>query len=79
MQFFYHILKLLPERCHDGSMRSTSCASLLEGRDGLLEGDGLLKMVDEWITSIQPQGLMKMRLMHHQEHHQGYQAPQNNP
>ena len=24
-------------------------------------------------------GLMKMMLMHHQEHHLGHQAPQNNP
>ncbi len=29
-------------------------------------------------TSIQSPGLMKMRLMHHQEHHQGYKAPQTN-
>ncbi len=35
--------------------------------------------MNEWITSIQPPGLMKMRLMHHQEHHLGHQAPQNNP
>ena len=27
------------------------------------------------MTSIQPPGLMKMRLMHHQEHHLGHQAP----
>ena len=32
--------------------------------------------MNEWITSIQPPGLMKMRLMHHQEHHLGHQAPQ---
>ena len=32
-----------------------------------------------WITPIQPSGLMKMKLTHHQEHHQGHQAPQNNP
>ena len=31
---------------------------------------------NEWITYIQPPGLMKMRLMHHQEHHLGHQAPQ---
>ena len=35
--------------------------------------------VHEWITSIQLPGLMKLRLMHHQEHHLGYQAPQNKP
>ena len=33
--------------------------------------------MNELITSIQPPGLMKMRLMHHQEHHLGHQAPQN--
>ena len=33
--------------------------------------------MNEWITSIQPPGLMKMRLMHHQEHHLGHHAPQN--
>ena len=27
------------------------------------------------MTSIQPPVLMKMRLMHHQEHHGGHQAP----
>ena len=32
-----------------------------------------------WIMSIQPPGLMKMRLLHHQEHHLGDQAPQNKP
>ena len=32
--------------------------------------------MNEWITSIQPPGLMKMRLMHYQEHHLGHQAPQ---
>ena len=31
--------------------------------------------MNEYITSIQPPGLMKMRLMHHQEHHLGHQAP----
>ena len=35
--------------------------------------------MNEWSTSIQPPGLMKMRLMHHQEHYQVYQAPQNKP
>ena len=35
--------------------------------------------MNEWITSIQPPGLMKMRLMHHQEHHLGHQAPQIRP
>ena len=35
--------------------------------------------MNEWVASIQPPGLMKMRLMHHQEHHLGHQAPQNNP
>ena len=29
----------------------------------------------EGITCILPPGLMKMRLMHHQEHPQGHQAP----
>ena len=28
--------------------------------------------VSKWITTIQPPGLMKMRLMHHQEHHEGH-------
>ena len=28
--------------------------------------------MNEWITSIQPSGLMKMRLMHHQKHHLGH-------
>ena len=28
----------------------------------------------EWGTSMQPPGLMKMRSMHRQEHHQGRQA-----
>ena len=32
--------------------------------------------MNDWITCTQPPGLMKMRLMHHQEHHQGHQAPQ---
>ena len=30
----------------------------------------------ERITSIQPPGLVKMRVMHHQERHHGHQAPQ---
>ena len=30
--------------------------------------------VNVWTASIQPPGLMKMRLMHLQEHHQGHQA-----
>ena len=36
-------------------------------------------MKEEWITHIQPPGLMKMRLMYRQEHHLGHQAPKNNP
>ena len=31
------------------------------------------------ITPVRPPGLMKMWLMHHQEHHIGHPAPQNNP
>ena len=30
--------------------------------------------MSEQVTSVQPPGLMKVRLMHHQEHHQGHQA-----
>ena len=30
--------------------------------------------MNAWITHIQPLGLMRMRLIHHQEHHQGPQA-----
>ena len=37
------------------------------------------QIMNEWIPFIQPLGLMKMRLMHHQEHHLGHQAPQYNP
>ena len=39
--------------------------------------DSLIWLINEWITSIQPPGLMKMRLMHHQEHHLGHQAPES--
>lgn len=27
----------------------------------------------EWITSIQPPGLMKTKLVHYQKHHEGHQ------
>ena len=37
------------------------------------------KKMNGWSTPIQPPGLMRMRLMHHQEHHPGHQAPHNNP
>ena len=39
----------------------------------------VLHAMIECNTSIQLPGLMKMRLRHHQEHHQGHQGPQNNP
>ena len=35
--------------------------------------------VNEWMDHIKPPGRVRMRLMHRQEHHQGHQAPQNNP
>ena len=35
--------------------------------------------VSDQITSVQPPGLMKMRMMRHQAHHTGHQGHQNNP
>ena len=52
------------------------CAARLDflsiTRYGMLNEEG-------GITLIQPPGLMEMRLMHHHEHRQGHQAPENSP
>ena len=47
--------------------------------DGSVVAASRKRSVNAWITSIQPPGLMTRRFMHHQEQHQGHQAPQNSP